>query len=233
MVRTRSSSIDKADRDDASTIRATDFGVRVNTTTPANAEAPAEPAASEPAPIAERVLRPRSDLRTLKRGILAILALLVFAVCYFAQDILVPIVLALLLSLLLSPVVTFFEHVVRLPRVVGSLLTLLAVVFIAVLGVMSLAQPAQQWIAHAPATVQTIELRFRSFREPMRQAQEASKKIEELTQPSAPQTVVNAQPSLLASMAISTPRALGEIAVVLLLVYFFLSSGNGFLRRIV
>ena len=233
MVRTRSSSIDKADRDDASTIRATDFGVRVNTTTPANAEAPAEPAASEPAPIAERVLRPRSDLRTLKRGILAILALLVFAVCYFAQDILVPIVLALLLSLLLSPVVTFFEHVVRLPRVVGSLLTLLAVVFIAVLGVMSLAQPAQQWIAHAPATVQTIELRFRSFREPMRQAQEASKKIEELTQPSAPQTVVNAQPSLLASMAISTPRALGEIAVVLLLVYFFLSSGDGFLRRIV
>jgi predicted PurR-regulated permease PerM len=34
-------------------------------------------------------------------------------------------------------------------------------------------------------------------------------------------------------MAMSTPRALGEIAVVLLLVFFFLSSGNGFLRRMV
>jgi predicted PurR-regulated permease PerM len=223
--------VGEVDRDDASIIRA--VGVAVNTTTPPDVEALDEPSSREPAPILERVLRHRSDLRSLKRGVLAILVLLVLGVCYLAQEILIPLALALLLSLLLSPVVTFLERVVRIPRVAGSLLTLVAVVAIVVLSVMSLAQPAQQWIAHAPATMQTIEQRFRSFREPMRQAQEASKKIEELTQPSAPQTVVNAQPSLLASMATSTPRALGEIAAVLLLVYFFLSSGNGFLRRMV
>ena len=181
----------------------------------------------------EEVPYHRDDLRTLKRGVLGILILLILAACFEAQEILIPLVLALLLSLLLSPVVTFLERFVHLPRVIGSLLTLAGVVFALVFGVMSLKEPAQQWIATAPQTMQTIEQRLRSLREPIRQAQEASKKIEELTQSSTPQTVVNAQPSLLSSMAMSTPHALGEIAVVLLLVYFFLSSGNGFLRRMV
>lgn len=189
----------------------------------------------ETSPKPERVARGRSDLRTLKRGVLALLVLLVLAVCAVAQEILVPLLLALLLSLLLSPVVTFMERVLRLPRVVGSLLVLAAVVAALVYAAVSLKEPAQQWIASAPETMQTIEQRFRSFREPIRQAQEASKKIEELTQPSAsaPQKVVAVQPSLLANMAMSTPHALGEIAAVLLLVYFFLSSGNEFLRRMV
>ena len=181
----------------------------------------------------EQVPYHRDDVQTLKRGVLGILILLVLAACFAAQEILVPLALALLLSLLLSPVVTFLERFVHLPRAAGSLLTLAGVVFALLFGVMSLKEPAQQWIATAPQTMRTIELRLRTLREPIRQAQEASKKIEELTQPSAPQTVVAAQPSLLSSMAMSTPHALGEIAVVLLLVFFFLSSGNGFLRRMV
>lgn len=176
----------------------------------------------------------RSDLRSLKRAALAILVLLVLSVCAIAQEILVPLVLALLLSLLLSPVVTLLERAVRLPRVGGSLLTLAAVVAVLVFGVASLKDPAQQWIASAPDTVQTIEQRLRSFREPIRQAQEASKKIQELTQSSGAQAVVSTQqPSLLSNMAMSTPHALGEIGAVLLLMYFFLSSGDGFLRRMV
>jgi predicted PurR-regulated permease PerM len=191
------------------------------------------PPVADQAAKAEGVTQRRSDIRTLKRGVLGILVLLVLAACWVAQEILVPLVLALLLSLLLSPVVTFLERAVRLPRVVGSLLTLAGVVLALLYGVMSLKEPAQQWIAAAPQTIETVEQRLRSFREPIRQAQEASKRIQELTQPSAPTTVVSAQPSLLSNMAMSTPRALGEIAVVLLLVLFFLSSGNGFLRRMV
>lgn len=193
-----------------------------------------EPAPPETPAGSANVSRRRSDLRSLKRGVLAILALLILAICAIAQEILVPLVLALLLSLLLSPVVTFLERFVRLPRMAGSLLTLAVVVSALIYGALSLKQPAQDWIASAPQTLHTIEQRLRSFREPIRQAQEASKKIEELTQPAAaPAVVVTAQPSLLSNMAMSTPHALGEIAAVLLLIYFFLSSGNEFLRRMV
>ncbi|MGA9333315.1 MAG: AI-2E family transporter, partial [Rudaea sp.] len=175
----------------------------------------------------------RSDLRTLKRSVVAILVLLVFGLFYLAQEVLIPIVLALLLSLLLSPLVGAMQRFVRLPRMLGSLITVLALVGAMLLAVASLAQPAQSWIAHAPQTMRTIQQRLHSIREPIRKAQEASKKIEEMTQTSTPKTVVSNDSSLLSSMAASTPRALGEIASVLLLVYFFLSSGNGFLRRLV
>lgn len=175
----------------------------------------------------------RSDLLTLKRCIVTILVLLVFGVFYLAQDILIPIVLALLLSLLLSPLVTSMERFVRFPRMLGSLITVMALVGAIFFAIASLAEPAQNWIAHAPQTMRTIQQRLSSLREPIRKAQEASKKIEEMTQSSAQKTMVSEQPGLLLTMAASTPRALGELASILLLVYFFLSSGNGFLRRLV
>lgn len=175
-----------------------------------------------------------SDIRTAKRALLAILFFLVLGVCYLAQEVIVPLLVALLLALLLSPIVTFLEHKLRLPRFLGALLTTVALVAGLLYGIFSLALPAKEWIAHAPATLQTIEQRFSQFRQPIKQAQEASRKIDELTQPatsSAP--VATAQPGLLSSIATGTPHVLEKIAAVLLLVYFFLSSGDGFLRRMV
>lgn len=153
-------------------------------------------------------------------------------ICYVAQEVLIPLTLALLLSLLLSPVVTLLQRA-RLPRAVGSILVLGVVVVALAGGVTLLSQPARDWIAKAPATIQMIQQRFRSFREPIRRAEEATKKLENLTQSAEHPTVVSTEPSLLTSMATGTPRVLASIAAVLLLVYFFLSSGSGFLRRMV
>jgi predicted PurR-regulated permease PerM len=153
-------------------------------------------------------------------------------ICYVAQEVLIPLTLALLLSLLLSPVVTLLQRG-RLPRAVGSILVLVVLVAALAGAVTLLSQPARDWVAKAPATIQTIQQRFRSFREPIRKAEEATKKLENLTQSANQPTVVSTEPSLLTSMATGTPRVLASIAAVLLLVYFFLSSGNGFLRRMV
>jgi predicted PurR-regulated permease PerM len=153
-------------------------------------------------------------------------------ICYVAQEVRIPLTLALLLSLLLSPVVTLLQRG-RLPRAVGSILVLVVLVAALAGAVTLLSQPARDWVAKAPATIQTIQQRFRSFREPIRKAEEATKKLENLTQSANQPTVVSTEPSLLTSMATGTPRVLASIAAVLLLVYFFLSSGNGFLRRMV
>lgn len=196
----------------------------------ANANSVADDAQHAPEPGFSR----SADVRTLKRSVLALLIVLGMGACYLAQEILIPVALALLLSLLLSSVVTLLERALWLPRFIGSLLTVAAVVAVLVLALMSLAQPAQKWIAHAPETLRTIEQRLHSLRAPIQKAQEASKQIEELTHPAAvPKTVISTQRNLIVDMATSTPRALGEIAAVLLLMYFFLSSGNGFLRRMV
>ncbi|MEP6938739.1 MAG: AI-2E family transporter [Rudaea sp.] len=177
--------------------------------------------------------RSSSDVRIIKRCLLGIVFALAVAICYLAQQVLVPLLVAILLALLLSPIVGFLQRK-HVPRVVGSLLTIMAVIVLFAFGVVSLAAPAKQWVAHAPATFQIIQQRFNEFRQPIRQAQEVSKRFEELTQSSAQtQTVASAQPSLLGSIASGTSAALESIAAVLLLVYFFLSSGDNFLRRMV
>ncbi len=172
------------------------------------------------------------DLRILTRSVLVILVIICTYACSLAQNVLVPLVLGTLLSLLLSPLVTFLERF-RVPRLLGSLLMVLLIVGGIAGAISSLAGPAQSWVATAPATLQSIEQRLRHLREPINQAREATQKLEDMTQPSGAKVVVKEQSGMLADVLAGTPHALSMIAVVLLLVYFFLSSGNTFLRRLV
>lgn len=96
--------------------------------------------------------RPKKTLRlslpTL-RVLQWILALGVFYTLYFARTLLVPIVIALLLALLLSPSVALFKRF-RVPRTISAILLLCAMgVPFTLLGI-ELAGPAQKWAARIP-----------------------------------------------------------------------------------
>ena len=172
------------------------------------------------------------QVRVLTRSVLVILAIVCIGAVYLAQDVLAPLVLGLLFALLLSPLVTLFERA-RIPRAVGSLAVVLLIVVGSGGGISGLLRPAQEWVTNAPTTLKSIEQRLRDLRVPFTQAREATRKLEDMGQPPAAKMVVAAQSSVLDDMLAATPHALGKIAVVLLLVYFFLSSGDSFLRRLV
>ena len=174
-----------------------------------------------------------TDLRILTRSILVIAVVVCVYACYLAQDVLVPLVLGMLLALLLSPVVSLFERM-RIPRALGSLIMVLLIVGGVIEAVSKLAQPAQAWVADAPATFQSMENRLRHLRAPFKKVREAGEKLEHLAQPSAGgQVVIKQEPSVLSDVVAGTPHALAQTAIVLLLVYFFLSAGDTFLRRLV
>ncbi len=172
------------------------------------------------------------QVRILTRSMLVILVIVCTYACYLAQDVLAPLMLGLLLALLLSPLVTLFERA-RVPRALGSLVVVLLIVVGMGSALSSLMRPAQDWIATAPTSLKSIEKRLRDVRAPFTQAREATRKLEDMGQPPAAKVIVATQPSALDDMLAETPHAVGTIAVVLLLVYFFLSSGDNFLRRLV
>ena len=174
-----------------------------------------------------------ADLTTIKRVALLVAVVVFLVACRMGQAVLMPVTLALLLSLLLSPLVSLVERLTRLPRAVGSAVVIVALLGVLLGGAAQLLQPAQRWVAGAPAQMERIEQRFGSLREPIRQAQEAGRTIDDITQGSEEDTVVTTRMGSLSSMVHSTPRMLGTIGAVVLLVYFFLSSGNRFLRRMV
>jgi predicted PurR-regulated permease PerM len=175
-------------------------------------------------------------LATISRTLVLLGLLATVAACYFARDILAAVVLALLLSLLLSPLVNAIEKL-RVPRVMASAIAVLLSVACMLGGLVALAQPARDWIGKAPSTVLAIQERLSEWRGPMQKAQKASETLENLAHPAAASAqnvvVVKDQPGLISTIVSGTPHVLQTIAIVILLLFFCLSSGDNFLRRLV
>jgi predicted PurR-regulated permease PerM len=175
-------------------------------------------------------------LATISRTLVLLSVLATVAACYFARDILAAVVLSLLLSLLLSPLVNAIEKF-RVPRVLASGIAVLLIVACMLGGLVALAQPARDWIGKAPSTLHSIQERLTQWRGSIQQAQKATETFESLAHPAeAPAqnvVVVKDQPGLVATIVNGTPRVLETIAIVILLLFFCLSSGDNFLRRLV
>jgi predicted PurR-regulated permease PerM len=117
---------------------------------------------------------------------------------HFARALLMPIILAILFSLLLSPIVGWLRKL-RLPEPVGAALVMVALVSGIVFAIYTLAEPAAQWLDKAPESLSTAESKLRKLKQPVADVQRAAEKIEAMTQLQAakkPREVVVQTPGL-------------------------------------
>jgi len=172
------------------------------------------------------------DLRTLVLA--GILVLAAFYTMYFAREILVPIFFAFILNLLLQPAMRWLARV-RLPRVAAAVLMIL--LFFGAFGIVgvTISRPAADWIAKAPASVTRFEQRFSFLEIPLEQLQDATKRVEELTQGSDRGNVSIAvtKASLGSVLLLNTQSFLLSAIVTIVLLFFLLVAGDMFLRRLV
>src|SRR5690349_6820491 len=100
---------------------------------------------------------PARDARTIFLGILCLIAVL--ACLYVAQDIVLPVVLALVLKLLFQPLVSLLERF-HVPRVAGALIALAVLLSVFIdLGTL-LSSPAAQWVSQLPQTWPQLQQKF-------------------------------------------------------------------------
>lgn len=108
------------------------------------------------------------DPQTIFLGGLFVLACL--AVMYVAQEVFLPVVLALVLKLLLQPIVQFGERL-RVPRAAGALVAILLLLGVfAGLGTI-LSAPASEWVRNAPAAWQKLQEQYGWVKEPIQRLQ--------------------------------------------------------------
>ena len=180
--------------------------------------------------------RPSVRLATIARALVVIATLAILATCYAAREILAPVLLALLLSLLFSPVVGFIERA-HVPRMLASGITVLLLLVLIAIAIAALAQPAKDWVAKVPSLLQSVSTQVQELKKPVQQAQKATEKLTDIGQPAGtgkqPPVVVRDHGSMLVDLVSGAPRVLGMIVAVVLLLFFFLSSGDNFLRRLV
>lgn len=165
-----------------------------------------------------------------------LLVLAVFYTLYFGRPFFLPLVLALLLNLILSPVVSSLTKL-RLPASLAAGLVVLGLLGALVGGAYLLVEPVGEWMEKAPESMARIEERLRELKEPVETVNRATQEMEKLTegggQEGRVQQVQVEQESLSVALLRRVSGAAGGLAVVLVLLYFLLASGNLFLRKLI
>lgn len=180
------------------------------------------------------LLRGPFDIRSLALTGLFILAL--FYTIYFMRAVLLPLVLALLLSYLLRPVVRALARL-RLRPPFGAALVLLSLVGAIAYGVSFLATPAAGWIEKAPYSLQQLQWKLLPLKQPIQQVAKASGEIEKLTATDNPQAKATAvevkRHPIIDALYLRAPELILSAAMLLILLYFLLASDGVFLVKLI
>ena len=195
-----------------------------------------EPAASGEQPNVNRLanlLGENADARHI-----ALVGLFILAVLYtlhLAQGFILPIVLAILLDFLLSPIVRWLRKL-RIPEPLGAGLVMLALLGTLVLGLWYLSGPAAGWLRRAPESMERVEAKLAELRRPVEQVTQAAEQVEEATamgQGGGTQQVEIRGPSLSKQLFGGTAALLSAATIVVFLTYFLLAVGDLFLQKLV
>jgi predicted PurR-regulated permease PerM len=165
-------------------------------------------------------------------GILVLLSVYTF---YVSLPVLIPLTLAVLITMLLAPVMSLFDRL-KIPRPLSATLAMAIVVGILGGGAYGLSGPAQEWLQKLPQSGGKIDKMLRSIKRPFAQIRQATEQLSSATdgqKTGAPQRVQMATPSLTERLVGGTAQIAAAISVVFVLVFFLLSSGDTFLRKLV
>jgi predicted PurR-regulated permease PerM len=179
-----------------------------------------------------RLLGQNADVRHAALLILTLLALLY--TLRFAQAFFLPIVLAILLNLLLSPIVRLLRNSIRIPEPLGAGIVIVVLLGVLGFGVYRLTPAASAWLARAPESLATLQRRIQPLRRPVEQVTQAAEQVEQATDmdKKTPQVEIKG-PSLTQQVFGGTTAMLSVAIVVVFLTYFLLASGELFLQKLV
>ena len=161
--------------------------------------------------------------------------LALIATLYFAAPLVLPIVLAMLFNLLLSPAVRALRRL-GVPHPLGALVVLAAVVGALGAAVWQLATPAVDWFERAPEVMREVQRKVRPIKQSVQQVQKATEEVEKVTRVDdgkRTREVSLKGPSLLEQLMDRTQEVLVGSAMMLVLLYFLMSSDGFFLRKLV
>jgi predicted PurR-regulated permease PerM len=190
------------------------------------------PHAPDLARTTEAIERPRT--RSIEATVLTVLALLY--TLYFARVFLIPIVFALLLNFLLSPLIRLLGRF-RIKPPFGAAIVILILVTAVGGAAYELAGPALGWAAIAPESFSRAQLKLRKIIRPM---QQVGKNVEQAAdvvggpEPKNKEVTVQAAGASVSSRLFgTTQRFIAGLLEVFILLYFLLGGGDLFLQKLI
>ena len=171
------------------------------------------------------------DVRSIALTGLFILA--VFYTIYFMRSILLPIVLALLLSYLFRPIVRGLARL-KIPLSVSAAFILIGLFALVGYGISALATPAVGWLQKAPAGLTELQHKLLPVKKSIAQVTQATGEIEKLaTTNSETKTVEVKRHPISEMLFVRTPEFIASAALLSILLYFLLVYDQVFIAKLV
>jgi len=180
--------------------------------------------------IAELLQRP-FGVRSIALTGLFVLA--VFYTVYFMRSILLPIILAVLLSYLLRPVVRGLAQL-KIPLPVGSALILIGLLALVGYGISALATPAAGWLQKAPEGLTALQHKLMPVKKTVAQVTQATGEIEKLASTNAETKAVELKRHPISEMFFTrTPEFISSAVLSVILLYFLLVHDQVFIAKLI
>jgi len=176
-----------------------------------------------------------SDVRLIRMLLIAVFILTAVYALYFARDFVMPVMLAFLLALMLTPIARFLKKRGVPEAVSATLLVLMSVAAIVSAGYF-LSGPIVQLANDAPQIGRRVTERLAELRHPFEKFMAVSEEVEkvtETTQEPGVQRVVLAQPGIVSQAAGNLLSAGTTAAITFVLSLFILASGTMFYEKII
>jgi predicted PurR-regulated permease PerM len=171
------------------------------------------------------------DVRSIALTGLFILA--VFYTIYFMRSILLPIVLALLLSYLLRPIVRGLAKL-KIPLAVSAALILIGLLVLVGYGISALVTPTVAWLQKAPAGLAELQHKLRPVKNSVAQVTQATGEIEKLATTNAEiKTVEVKRHPISETFFTRTPEFIASAVLSLILLYFLIVYDQAFIAKLV
>lgn len=191
-------------------------------------------AKAQPAPA--RAPLPRRRIKSLALTGLFVLA--AFYTLYFMRAMLLPLVLALLLSYLLVPLVRGLNRL-RIRPILGAAIVLIVLIGGIGYAISYLSEPAAGWIEKAPYSISQLKQKLLPLKKPIDKVAQATGEIDKLTTPDAPPTQTQPQTVVVKHSALSEvfltqgPEFVASATLMFILLYFLLAYDGVFLDKVI
>ncbi|QGW63861.1 AI-2E family transporter [Lysobacter soli] len=172
--------------------------------------------------------RPRSSSAAV---VLATLA--VGFTLWAAQELVLPILLAMFFALIGNPIIRGLQRV-YVPRFIGALIVLLGGLFAAGALGNQLIEPAGEWVRQVPREMKQVAPKLRDLYKPMLDANKAAQNIARAAggeSTSRPVQVIRTEANEPYKVLTATPRRIASVLAVVLLTFFFMVYGEQLQRN--
>jgi predicted PurR-regulated permease PerM len=175
------------------------------------------------------------NIRRIRSMLAIIFLLMTIYALYFGRDFFMPVILAFLLALTLTPIVRLLRRHGVPEAVSATLLVLFSLGFMTTAGYL-LSGPAIDLVNNAPSIGQQVSEKLNHLRRPFEKFMKVSEQIGALTEPAQEPgvaRVVIAQSGIVSQAAGSVLSGVTSITIVFVLSLFLLASGTMFYEKIV